>query len=443
MFVYNQTKRNMEFKLIVCLNHNNSIGSRANNNLIFNIPQELKHFKKITMDSRENMINVLVMGKHTWDSIPKKPLPQRMNFIISSNYETINYEYRDHHNVIAFPNHETCLSYIDDNKNIFDTTFIIGGISVYEYYLNHNIITQIICTKITTENNDGDIFFNPNYFSFFKLNHYETFNNIESYNNITNTPMMLNYSVCNYLKISKINPNLIYNKSLYLSFTDSEDGSIDTERDNMDNTDNETETENENESTSLSENDSNSNSKINMLDYSGNLKKKEKKDSNNVNNFDDLERFELDSFSGDADADADTDPEAFNLKNDFYISDSENENSFENEKRKEINYSYSMSSLESMQINDDNNDNNENMNKTFKTNNNEIDESNNEWTFINDDDFIVKRYKRHHKMEHKMEYLKYYYSMHNKDNNKDPNMCINPLNIYNDKSDSEIQTYYF
>jgi hypothetical protein len=243
---------------------------------------------------------------------------------------------------------------------------------------------------------------------------------------------MLNYSVCNYLKISKINPNLIYNKSLYLSFTDSEDGSIDNERDNT-----------ENESTSLSENDSNSNSnsKINILDYSDNLEKKEKKYSNNVNDFDNLERFELDSFSGDVDAD----PEAFNFKNDFYISDSENENSFENEKRKEINYSYSMSSLESMQINDENNennDNNENMNKTCKTNNNEMDESNNEWTFINDDDFIVKRYKRHHKMEHKMEYLKYYYSMHNKDN-KDSNMCINPLNIYNDKSDSENQTYYF
>jgi len=434
----------MEFKLIVCLNYNNSIGNRLNNDLIFNIPLELKHFKKITTESKENMINVLVMGKHTWNSLPKKPLPNRMNFIISSNYETINYEYRDHHNVSAFPNHETCLSYIDDNKTIFDTTFIIGGISIYEYYLNHNIITQIICTKITSENNYGDIFFNPDYFNFFKLNHYETFNNIESHNNITHTNMMINYSVCNYLKISKINPNLIYNKSLYLNFTDSENSSIDN-------------TDSEYASTIISSNDK------------SNDKSKTKSDANTDLEYDcDIGLYDLDSISN-SNSFNEYDKNILKKENNksnnsFYISDSDNDSDSErdikNKKDTKINYSYSMSSLESIQVDDYSERMNENIIHKIKSCQtlNETDECN-EWTFINRDDCIVKKNKIHHTNQ----YLKYYYSIHNKINNEINNEMNNEMNLYNNKTlntdrvnieknneedikqcqDSDNETYYF
>lgn len=391
----------MEFKLIVCLNYNNSIGSRINNDLIFNIPQELKHFKKLTTQSRENMINVLIMGRHTWDSLPKKPLPNRMNFIISTNYESINYEYRDHHNVIAFPNHQTCLSYIDDNKTIFDTTFIIGGISIYEYYLNHDIVTQIICTKIKTENDLGDIFFNPSYFNFFKLTHYESFNNIESHNNITNKTMMINYSIYNYSKISKINPNLIYNKSLCHTFTDSEESSEETE------------------SICSLDNSMSSMGSINFINSNNEY-------DNNCNP---------------------------NSQHSFYISGSDLYSSSEkNDHTNEMNitYNYSLSSLDSIQIQNDMDSNTEENKEQLKEvcdNNNDISIECNkcdkyeEWTLIDDNDFIVKKYR----MEHKMQYLKYYYTMLANSNEKNPNyeFNINPLNIYNNNTISENDTYYF
>jgi hypothetical protein len=261
---------------------------------------------------------------------------------------------------------------------------------------------------------------------------------------------MINYSVCNYLKISKINPNLIYNKSLYLSFTDSEEGSIDNPDNDLDNDmDNDMDNDSENDYTTMSSNDNTKleshklESKSDIFDYDCDI------------DLDDLDSNSFDEYDESIYKNKNTLNEKNKSKNSLYLSDSDVDNDIDNdnndinhmkreiekEREREMKYSYSVSSLESIQVNEDESESsNENIilksqpSKTL----NDIDECNecNEWTFINDDDYIVKKYK----MEHKMQYLKYYYSMLSKDN---PNMCINPINIYNDNSTSENKTYYF
>lgn len=219
----------MEFIAILCLNYNNAIGYKENNDLIFDIKEELEYFKNVTLDSEKDKMNVLIMGRNTWESIKYKPLKNRMNFIISSNYESINYTYREKHNVIAFPNNETCLNYIYDNKLIYDKVFIIGGISIYEYYLNNNIITKISCTKIITPNNFGNIYFNTNYLNFFKINKLIEYSNIDAYNKITKENTKLNYLIIMYNKFSKIDINLIYNiNKLTNNFSEDSDTSSDS-----------------------------------------------------------------------------------------------------------------------------------------------------------------------------------------------------------------------
>jgi dihydrofolate reductase len=44
-----------------------------------NIQGDLLRFKKLTTDK------VVVMGRNTWESLPKKPLPNRLNFVVSSS----------------------------------------------------------------------------------------------------------------------------------------------------------------------------------------------------------------------------------------------------------------------------------------------------------------------------------------------------------------------
>lgn len=56
----------------------NSWGIGYNGHLLEYIPEDLKHFKKITTN------HTVVMGSKTWDSLPKKPLLNRINIIISN-----------------------------------------------------------------------------------------------------------------------------------------------------------------------------------------------------------------------------------------------------------------------------------------------------------------------------------------------------------------------
>ena len=61
---------------------NNDWGIGYNGDLLEHIPEDLKYFKKLT----EN--NVVIMGRKTWDSLPKKPLPNRLNMIVTSQIKS-------------------------------------------------------------------------------------------------------------------------------------------------------------------------------------------------------------------------------------------------------------------------------------------------------------------------------------------------------------------
>ena len=70
---------------IVAVDENFGIG--FNGDLLEHIPEDLKHFKELT--SGHNV----VMGRKTWDSLPKKPLPNRHNLVITKDpsiYELTN-----------------------------------------------------------------------------------------------------------------------------------------------------------------------------------------------------------------------------------------------------------------------------------------------------------------------------------------------------------------
>lgn len=63
--------------MIVAADNKNGIGK--NNTLPWpNNSADMKHFKEITTDT------VMVMGSSTWDSLPKKPLPNRINVVVST-----------------------------------------------------------------------------------------------------------------------------------------------------------------------------------------------------------------------------------------------------------------------------------------------------------------------------------------------------------------------
>ena len=127
---------NKAINIIVATSTNYGIG--YDNKMCWHIPEELKHFKMITT-AREDIKkrNCVIMGKNTWYSLPKRPLVDRINIIISSaDYEKISCEVSDSKdNIKVFKNIEDAFKYVEENEEI-ESAFIIGGAQLYNECLD-------------------------------------------------------------------------------------------------------------------------------------------------------------------------------------------------------------------------------------------------------------------------------------------------------------------
>lgn len=61
--------------LVVAMSDNGVIGK--NGALPWRIPEDMRHFKALTIGKP------CIMGRKTWDSLPKKPLPGRENIVVT------------------------------------------------------------------------------------------------------------------------------------------------------------------------------------------------------------------------------------------------------------------------------------------------------------------------------------------------------------------------
>lgn len=73
--------------LVVAATRTNGIGQGAL--LPWRLPLELAYFARITKNAPPGQINHVIMGRKTWESIPKKrrPLVDRINIIVTHNTE--------------------------------------------------------------------------------------------------------------------------------------------------------------------------------------------------------------------------------------------------------------------------------------------------------------------------------------------------------------------
>mgnify|MGYP003429404996 CR=1 FL=1 len=71
------TKRLANVTLIFAVDQNNVIGK--NNDIPWHSAQDFSWFKSTTLGFN------LIMGRKTWESLPRKPLPGRDNYVVSRN----------------------------------------------------------------------------------------------------------------------------------------------------------------------------------------------------------------------------------------------------------------------------------------------------------------------------------------------------------------------
>lgn len=135
---------------IVAVDENWGIG--YNGDLLAHIPNDLKHFKELTMD------NIVIMGRKTWDSLPVKPLQGRSNIILSRTLQRDSWIYDDKAHYIQFTPEAT-----EHDLKVFQNSsnhlFVIGGGEIYKQLLPY--CDRVYVTKILKKFDNVDTYF-PN-----------------------------------------------------------------------------------------------------------------------------------------------------------------------------------------------------------------------------------------------------------------------------------------
>jgi len=129
--------------IIAACDANHGIGK--NGDLPWQIKDDLRHFQKITTETKNpNKQNIVIMGRKTWESLPKKhrPLKNRLNIIL-----TRNTKYKEENTLTATSIKE---AFKFANEKI-EQIFIIGGGSIYKETISLPEITGLYLTEINQE----------------------------------------------------------------------------------------------------------------------------------------------------------------------------------------------------------------------------------------------------------------------------------------------------
>ena len=121
--------------IIVAIAENNAIGFE--NQLIYWLPNDLKRFKSLTTG------HTIIMGRRTFESLPKGALPNRRNIVLSRNGKAED-----------FPNADLYATLDEALASCKGEVYIIGGASVYREALPLADRLCLTCVHDTPEKAD-------------------------------------------------------------------------------------------------------------------------------------------------------------------------------------------------------------------------------------------------------------------------------------------------
>lgn len=131
----------MSISIIAAVAKNRAIGHE--NKLIYWLPDDLKRFKSLTTG------NTIIMGRRTFESLPKGALPNRRNIVLTRGGGSFS-------GCDTYSSLEEALSHCAENEEVF----IIGGASVYRQAMP--LADRLCLTEVDDVPVEADAFF-PDY----------------------------------------------------------------------------------------------------------------------------------------------------------------------------------------------------------------------------------------------------------------------------------------
>lgn len=141
--IFSKLRMNKKFlNIVVALDDLNGIGK--NNTIPWHIKNDLKFFRYVTSKVHdENKQNAIIIGRKTYETFPK-PLPNRLNIIVSGNTSLPNINYPNVKRVGTFNDAIQCA--INDSN--IENIFIAGGVSIYEEAMKTNFVKKVFVTRV-------------------------------------------------------------------------------------------------------------------------------------------------------------------------------------------------------------------------------------------------------------------------------------------------------
>lgn len=131
--------------ILVAYDDNRVIGCKGE--IPWYLPEDLKLFKERTIN------HSIIMGRKTWDSLPRRPLPNRYNIVVTR--EPDKYEDGDE---AMFVDSMAKAIRLANKKAPNREAFIIGGSQIYLAALELGVVDRIIVSKVPGEH-EGDTCF--------------------------------------------------------------------------------------------------------------------------------------------------------------------------------------------------------------------------------------------------------------------------------------------
>ena len=124
--------------LIVARARNGAIGK--DNTIPWHAPEDLKFFQ------RETYGGAIIMGRNTWESLPFKPLKNRLNLVVTSKGCGAEHEFTSLETAIAFAESQG-----------YARIYGIGGNQIYKTLLP--MADRLLLTEVDLVVEDADTFF--------------------------------------------------------------------------------------------------------------------------------------------------------------------------------------------------------------------------------------------------------------------------------------------
>lgn len=145
-------------KVALCLAETESHGIGWKGRLPWDLKEDLAYFSRLTRGGKDNAV---IMGRHTWESIPNRPLKDRLNIVISTlvtpttpvgSFEGPKGSFEE---ALVFPSLLNALDYLK-SRDFAGTAWVIGGARLFNEAMP--LCDEIYVTRITSPTFECDTF---------------------------------------------------------------------------------------------------------------------------------------------------------------------------------------------------------------------------------------------------------------------------------------------